>query len=94
MAVGAVANNIFVNQQAETVSGVIAAHVNKADANTAFLQTMSEQKEREVEKISPTEENTALDADSDGGNGEFEQQGQKKQKDKPKPKLHILDIKV
>lgn len=101
MAVGLVANAIYVNQQTPSVASVATAHNSRVDFQNMVAQTTAQEKEIEVLEVRPTEENYEVDPDREHEKKEADQENagnkkQKKQEEKKEaqPPLHILDIKV
>lgn len=100
MAVGLVANVIYVNQQTATASSVHNAHNNRVDFQNMAAQAAAQEKENEVIEVRPTEENQEINPDREHQKNEADQESarskkeeKKSQKEESQP-LHILDIKV
>jgi len=101
MAVGLVANSIYVNQQTPSVASVATAHNNRVDFQNMVAQTTAQEKEIEVLEVRPTEENQEVDPNREHEKNEADQEsaGSKRNKKleeekESEPPLHILDIKV
>lgn len=103
MAIGAVGNTIYVNQQTATVSSVQANQQNRFDLQNVLAQEIANEKEKEVSEVRPTEENQEVDADKEHQRDEADQEtaARKKLKEKRDDEdeleedfPHRLDIKV
>ncbi|OHE10768.1 MAG: hypothetical protein A2513_00290 [Sulfurimonas sp. RIFOXYD12_FULL_33_39] len=103
MAVGLVANAIYVNQQTASVSSVQNAHNNRVDFQNMAAQAAAQEKEKEVLEVRPTEENHEVDPDREHEKNEADQETARNKKHKENEEeqesrnehpLHILDIKV
>ncbi len=100
MAVGLVANAIYVNQQTATASSVHNAHNNRVDFQNMAAQAAAQEKENEVVAVRPTEENQEINPDREHQKNEADQENARSKKEEKKPQkeesqpLHILDIKV
>lgn len=103
MAVGLVANTIYVNQQTASVSSLVNAHNNRIDFQNMAAQAAAQEKEKEVTEVRPTEEVHAIDPNREHEKNEADQEtARNKKHKKPEeeeekeiyPPLHILDIKV
>jgi hypothetical protein len=102
MAVGLVANTIYVNQQTATVSSIHNAHNNRIEFQNMAAQAAAQEKETEVIEVRPAEENHAVDAEREHQKNEADQESARNKKEKKEPQeeeeqlepLHILDIKV
>lgn len=100
MAVGLVANAIYVNQQTATVSSIQNAHNNRVDFQNMAAQAAAQEKENEVVEVRPTEENQEVNPDREHQKNEADQESARNKKEEKKapkedlPSLHILDIKV
>ena len=103
MAVGAIGNAIFVNQQTAAVSNVQNAHNNRVDFQNMVAQTLANEKEKEVIAVRPTEESHEVDpdreherqhADEETKRGEKrDSEDENEDSQTPEP-IHKLDIKV
>lgn len=100
MAVGLVANTIYVNQQTPSVASVQNAHNNRVDFQNMAAQAAAQEKENEVVEVRPTEENQEINPDREHQKNEADQENARSKKEEKKPQkeesqpLHILDIKV
>lgn len=104
MAVGAIGNAIFVNQQTATATSVQNAHNNRIEFQNMIAQTLANEKEKEVTEVRPTEENQEVDSDREHERQEADEETKrnpKREKDedeekeyKPEHPIHKLDIKV
>lgn len=100
MAVGLVANAIYVNQQTATASSVHNAHNNRVDFQNMVAQAAAQEKENEVIEVRPTEDNQEINPDREHQKNEADQESARSKKEEKKPQkeesqpLHILDIKV
>ena len=101
MAVGLVANAIYVNQQTPSVASVATAHNNRVDFQNMVAQTTAQEKEIEVLEVRPSEENHEVNPDREHEKNEADQENARNKKHKKteeekeiQPPLHILDIKV
>ncbi|MDQ1245564.1 MAG: hypothetical protein QG565_1905 [Campylobacterota bacterium] len=103
MAVGLVANTIYVNQQTASVSSLQNAHNNRVDVQNMAAQAAAQEKENEVSEVRPTEENHGINPDNEHEKNEADQETARNEKHKKRddeeekesqPPLHILDIKV
>ena len=103
MAIGAVGNAIFVNQQTATVAAVQNAHNNRIDFQNVAAQIAVQEKEEKVLEVRPTEENHEVDPDREHAKNEADQESKRNAKrdkeeesdfDKTDLTFHKLDIKV
>ena len=106
MAIGAVGNAIFVNQQTASVASIANSHNNRVDFQNMVAQASVQEKEKEVLEVRPAEENHAIDPDREHQKNEAEQETERNEKReeevveeeseflKAETHLHKLDIKV
>lgn len=103
MAIGAIGNAIFVNQQTATVSSVHGNQNNRFDLQNVMAQQIANEKEKEVSEVRPTEENHEVDEDKDHQRDEADQETEAKKRlqekdededEKESDFPHRLDIKV
>ncbi len=102
MAIGAIGNAIYVNQQTAAASSVQNAHNNRVDFQNVVAQASANEKEKEVMEVRPAEENQEVDPDREHQKNEADQEtarNKKKQKEANEEEeehfqLHKLDIKV
>ncbi|MDD5372839.1 MAG: hypothetical protein PHO62_05375 [Sulfurimonas sp.] len=100
MAVGLVANAIYVNQQTPSVASVATAHNSRVDFQNMVAQTVAQEKETEVLEVRPSEENHEVNPDREHQKNEADQESarnkkhEKSEEKEVQPPLHILDIKV
>jgi hypothetical protein len=103
MAVGLVANSIYINQQTPSVSSVATAHNNRVDFQNMVAQVAAQEKEQEVLEVRPTEENHEVDPDREHSKNEADQENKRSKKRQKvenseekgdEHPIHILDIKV
>jgi hypothetical protein len=103
MAVGPVANTIYVNQQTASVASVANSHNNRVDFQNMAAQVATQEKEKEVLEVRPAEEVHEVDPDREhtknGAEQETERSKKRQKSDEEEPEedekpLHRLDIKV
>ena len=102
MAIGAIGNAIFVNQQTATVASVQGNQNNRFDLQNVAAQAAANEKEEKVLEVRPTEENQEVDPDREHQKNEADQEterNEKREQDKEEEQktqtpLHRLDIKV
>lgn len=100
MAIGPVGNAIYVNQQMATVASEKNAIQNRFELQNVAANAATNEKQKEVEEVRPTEENHMVDPDREHTREEAEQEMKRKQKETEEeekeetPPLHHLDIKV
>jgi hypothetical protein len=103
MAVGAIGNAIFVNQQTATASSIQGNQNNRFDLQNVMAQAAANEKEEKVLEVRPAEENQEVDPDkehqkqdADEENKRNEKQSQDTENNEKKENftLHKLDIKV
>ena len=102
MAIGPVGNAIYVNQQMATVASEKNALQNRFELQNVAANAATNEKEKEIEEVRPTEENHMVDPDREHTKEEAEQQ-MKRERKKPEteeeegeeaPPIRHLDIKV
>ncbi|MDY0116427.1 MAG: hypothetical protein RBR59_02495 [Sulfurimonadaceae bacterium] len=103
MAIGAIGNTIYVNQQTASVSSVQGNLNTKFDLQNLAAQIAANEKDEKVNEVRPTEENQMVDADRERQKEEEEQKNKRSPKDEneedeeekdPNAKGYKLDIKV
>jgi len=103
MAIGAIGNAIFVNQQTASVASVQGNQNNRFDLQNIAAQAAANEKEEKVLEVRPTEENQEVDPDREHQKNEADQENERSQKHAQEtqeeeqdltPPIHILDIKV
>lgn len=100
MAIGAIGNAIYVNQQTATVSSVQGNQQNRFDLQNLAAQAAANEKEEQVLEVRPTEENQEVDSDREHTKDEADQKNKKNKKHEEEPEEerssseHRLDIKV
>ena len=101
MAIGAIGNAIFVNQQTATVASVQGNQNNRFDLQNVAAQAAANEKEEKVLEVRPTEENQEVDPDREHQKNEADQETERnekhelhKEEEQKTPPIHILDIKV
>ena len=99
MAIGAIGNAIYVNQQTATVSSLHGNQNNRFDLQNVMAQALANEKEEKVLEVRPTEENHEVDPDRDHQRDEADRDTQRSEKKEDEQgediePLHILDIKV
>ena len=99
MAIGAIGNAIYVNQQTATVSSLQGNQNNRFDLQNVMAQALANEKEEKVLEVRPTEENHEVDPDRDHQRDEADRDTQRSEKKEDEQgediePLHILDIKV
>lgn len=102
MAVGPVGNAIYVNQQIASVASEKNAALNRFELQNLAAAAATNDKEKEVQEVRPTEENHAVDPDREHTKEEAEQEMKREKKEQDnsddeesdEPPLHHLDIKV
>ena len=80
MAIGPVANTIFVNQQTASVSAVANSHNSRVDFQNVVAQAAANEKDEKVLEVRPTEENHEVDPDREHEKNEADQQNQRNEK--------------
>lgn len=104
MAIGPIGNAIYVNQQLASVASEKSSVLNRFEMQALAAHTISQEKEKEVMEVRPTEENHGIDPDREHTKEQAEQE-ERRSKKHPHPlpneeeppassPLHILDIKV
>ena len=101
MAVGAIGNTIYVNQQIATVSNVQASQYNRFDLQNVAAQAAVNAKDEKVLEVRPAEGNSEVDSDKEHEKNEADQENKRNKKKEEKPEddevnfsEHRLDIKV
>ncbi len=96
MAIGPIGNTIYVNQQMATVASEQTAMQNKFDLQAAAAMVATQEKEKEVGEIRPTEENQEVDADREHTKEQAKQENERKNRSSSdeNTSIHILDVKV
>ena len=98
MAVGPIGGAIYVNQQIPAVASEKISLQNRFDLQNLAAAEATNNKEKEMEEVRPTEENHEVDPDREENKQEQEQKKrQREQKDERSDDdepLHHLDIKV
>ncbi len=99
MAIGAIGNAIYVNQQTATVSSLHGNQNNRFDLQNVMAQALANEKEEKVLEVRPTEDNHEVDPDYDHQRDEADRDTQRSEKKEDEQgediePLHILDIKV
>ena len=102
MAIGAIGNAIYVNQQIATVSSVHGNQNNRFDLQNVMAQQVANEKEEEVMEVRPTEENQEVDEDREHQRDEADQETEARKRLKEQDEEdeeesdfpHRLDIKV
>ena len=74
MALGAVGNVIFVNQQTATASSVQNAHNNRVDFQNMVAGAAANEKDEKVMEVRPAEENHEVDPDREHEKNEADQE--------------------
>ncbi|AFV96383.1 MULTISPECIES: hypothetical protein [unclassified Sulfuricurvum] len=101
MAIGPIGNTIYVNQQMASVASEKNAILNRFELQTLAAASASQETQKEIQEVRPTEENQGVDADREHTKEQAEQEERRsshheeKEEEPPSPKpVHILDIKV
>jgi hypothetical protein len=102
MAIGAIGNAIFVNQQTAAASNIQNAHNNRVDFQNMVAQAAANEKDEKVLEVRPAEENQEVDPDREHQKNEADQETARNEKhnDEEETKeetefvIHKLDIKV
>ena len=101
MAIGAIGNAIFVNQQTASVASVQNAHNNRVDFQNMVAQAAANEKEEKILEVRPAEENQEVDPDrehqkneADHENSRSEHDDDKKEAEEDTSKIYKLDITV
>lgn len=100
MAIGAIGNTIYVNQQTATVSSVQGNFQNRLDLQNIAAQAIVNEEQNQILEVRPAEGNHEVDADREHQRDEADQENKrgKKQKKEEEDKTvfseHKLDIKV
>ncbi len=100
MAIGPIGNAIYVNQQMASVASEKNAVHNRFELQNVAANAITNDKQKEVEEVRPTEENHEVDPDREHNKEEAEQQmkrnpkSEEEEEDEENPPAHHLDIKV
>ncbi len=106
MAIGAIGNAIFVNQQTASVSSVQGNQNNRFDLQNVMAQTATNEKEEKILEVRPAEENHKIDPDREHQKNEADQENKRneeklsenensdKENENNEYQIHKLDIKV
>ncbi len=105
MALGPVGSAIFVNQQVPFVSSIKADHTARFDLQNIMAQQITNEKDKEIEEVRPTEENHAVDPDREHQRQEADEElenqknaaegiSEEEKEKSVKLQLHKLDIRV
>ena len=106
MAIGAIGNAIFVNQQTASVASVANSHNNRVDFQNMIAQSNIQEKNEKVLEVRPAEENHEIDPDREHEKNEADQENQRNEKKEDEEDVvdtefgevdfaaHKLDIKV
>ena len=105
MAIGAVGNAVFVNQQTASVASVANSHNNRVDFQNMVAQATIQEKDEKILEVRPTEENHAVDPDREHEKNEAQQETERNDKEeeleddendfkKHSVPIYKLDIKV
>lgn len=101
MAVGAIGNTIYVNQQIATVSSVQANQHNRFDLQNVAAQAAINARDEKVLEVRPAEGNSEVDSDREHEKNEADQENKRNKKKEEKAEdnevnfsEHRLDIKV
>ena len=82
MAVGAIGNAIFVNQQTASVASVQGNQNTRFDLQNVAAQAAANEKEEKVLEVRPTEENHEVDPDREHQKNEADQENKRSKKRK------------
>ena len=102
MAIGAIGNAIFVNQQTATVAPLQGNQNTRFDLQNVAAQAAINEKDEKVLEVRPAEENQEVDPDREHQKNEAQQENSRSEhedeNDKPEQEtvneIHHLDIKV
>ncbi len=100
MAIGAIGNTIFVNQQTASVASVQNAHDSRVDFQNMVAQVESQKKDEKVLEVRPAEENKEIDPDREHEKNESDQENARSEHEDNEDEeledtpIHMLDIKV
>ncbi len=100
MALGPVANAIFVNQQTASVASVASSHNNRVDFQNMVAQAAVNEKDEKVLEVRPTEENQEVDPDREHEKNEADQKNARSESEEHDEDeesefpIHKLDITV
>jgi hypothetical protein len=81
MAIGAVGNTIYVNQQTASVASVANSHNNRVDFQNMLSQELAQEKEKKVLEVRPAEQNHEVDPDREHEKNEADQENQRSESD-------------
>ena len=81
MAIGAVGNTIYVNQQTASVASVANSHNNRVDFQNMLAQELAQEKEKKVLEVRPAEQNHEVDPDREHEKNEADQENQRSESD-------------
>ncbi|MFA6192695.1 MAG: hypothetical protein WC665_10130 [Sulfurimonas sp.] len=102
MAIGAIGNTIYVNQQTATVSSVQGNFQNRLDLQNVAAQAIVNEEEKIILELRPAEGNHEVDADREHQRDEADRENKRNKKDQESKteekeavfSEHKLDIKV
>ena len=99
MAVGAIANTIFVNQQTASAASVQGNQNNRFDLQNVAAQAAVNEKDEKVLEVRPAEENHEVDEDREHQRDEADRENQRSEKkeddeEQNEESIYKLDIKV
>jgi len=101
MAIGPIGNTIYVNQQMASVASEKNALLNRFELQTLAAASASQETQKEIQEVRPTEENQGVDPDREHTKEQAEQEerrssdeGEEPEETPPQKPVHILDIKV
>lgn len=106
MAIGAIGNAIFVNQQTASVASLKTEQNNRLDFQNMAAQAIANEKDEEVMEVRPTEENKEVDPDREHQREEADENTKRAKKEngvneeeseeeeQNTSSVHRLDIKV
>jgi hypothetical protein len=103
MAIGAIGNAIYVNQQTASASSVQSNQHNRFDLQNVMAQEVANEKEKEVTEVRPAEENQEVDEDREHQRDEADQETEARKRlnehddeedEEESDFPHRLDIKV
>jgi hypothetical protein len=108
MAIGAIGNTIFVNQQTASVTSIASSHNNRVEFQNMLAQERIKDREEKVLEIRPSEQNHDIDPDREHEKNEADQETDRSEQHKHEHEeeettlelnkvdlnIHQLDIKV
>jgi outer membrane biosynthesis protein TonB len=101
MAIGPVGNTIYVNQQMASVASDKNVQLNRFELQALAAQMVTQEQEKEIQDVRPTEENQKADPDREHAKEQAEQEERRSKheehetpKEEASKSIHILDIKV